>query len=104
MIRLPLLALALGTMVSSAEAASPLRIGVDCTYPPFGYQDSDGQIKGFDVDVAKLVADRIGREALVLCQDWDGMIPALLAGKFDMISASMSILSLIHISEPTRPY
>ncbi|OWJ77790.1 transporter substrate-binding domain-containing protein [Haematobacter missouriensis] len=91
MIRLPLLALALGTMVSSAEAASPLRIGVDCTYPPFGYQDSDGQIKGFDVDVAKLVADRIGREALVLCQDWDGMIPALLAGKFDMISASMSI-------------
>ena len=37
MIRLPLLALALGTMVSSAEAASPLRIGVDCTYPPFGY-------------------------------------------------------------------
>src|SRR5690606_27294600 len=61
---------------------------------------------GYDVDVAKGVADIIGADLEFVCQKWDGMIPALLANKFDLIVASMSIteerLKKIDFSQPYR--
>ncbi len=74
-----------------AAAAETLRVGTECTYFPFNYRDSDGSLKGYDVDVATEVGQRIGAEIEFVCQEWDGMIPALLANKFDLIVASMSI-------------
>ena len=77
-----------GTMNASAET---LRVGMECTYAPFNYKTADGELAGYDVDVAKGVAEIIGAEFEYVCQEWDGMIPALLANKFDLIIASMSI-------------
>ena len=48
-------------------------------------------MKGFDIDIAKEVCQRLGKECVLVEQEWDGMIPALLAKKFDTIIASMSI-------------
>lgn len=98
---------ALALMLFAAPAfAQNLKVAADCTYPPFGYQDSDGIIKGFDVDIATEIGKRLGREAEIVCQAWDGMIPGLLAGKYDLISASMSIteerLQSINFSVPYR--
>ncbi len=76
------------TMNVSAET---LRVGMECTYAPFNYKTADGELAGYDVDVAKGVAEIIGAEFEYVCQEWDGMIPALLANKFDLIIASMSI-------------
>jgi len=72
-------------------AAETLRVGTECTYHPFNYRDSDGNLKGYDVDVARAVGEDIGAEIEFVCQKWDGMIPSLLANKFDLIVASMSI-------------
>ena len=72
-------------------SAETLRVGMECTYAPFNFKDSDGNLMGYDVDVAKGVAGLIGADLEFVCQQWDGMIPALLANKFDLVIASMSI-------------
>ncbi len=75
----------------NAATAETLRVGMECTYAPFNFRNADGELMGYDVDVAKGVAGIIGADLEFVCQQWDGMIPALLANKFDLIIASMSI-------------
>ena len=75
---------------ASAQAAD-LRVGVEGAYPPFSWKESDGTLKGFDIDIAEAICAEMGRNCVLVEQDWDGMIPALLAKKFDAIIASMSI-------------
>lgn len=91
---------------ATALQAAPIKVAADCTYPPFGFQDANGEIKGFDVDVARAIGEHVGSEVEIICQAWDGMIPGLLAGKYDLISASMSIteerLQSINFSVPYR--
>jgi polar amino acid transport system substrate-binding protein len=72
-------------------SAETLRVGMECTYPPFNFKKSTGELDGYDVDVAKGVAKLIGADVKYVCQKWSGMIPALLANKFDLVIASMSI-------------
>jgi len=82
----------LSVMASSTLfAQESLRVGMECNYYPFNYKDSSGELLGYDVDVAKGVTDIIGADVEFVCQEWNGMIPALLANKFDLIVASMSI-------------
>lgn len=85
-------AMALGVcgLVQGAQAET-LRVGMECTYFPFNYRTPEGEMAGYDVDVAKGVAKIIGADLDYVCQKWDGMVPALLANKFDIIVASMSI-------------
>ena len=68
-----------------------LRVGVEGAYPPFSQKEADGTLTGFDIDFAYEVCARLGKECVLVEQEWDGMIPALLANKFDTIIASMSI-------------
>ena len=71
--------------------ADQLRVGVEGAYPPFSWKEADGSLKGFDIELAEAVCAHLGKECVLVEQDWDGMIPALLAKKFDTIIASMSI-------------
>ena len=83
---------AVGALVATSHAsAETLRVGMECTYAPFNYKNESGELAGYDVDVANGVAKLIDAEIEFVCQEWDGMIPALLANKFDLIIASMSI-------------
>ena len=82
------LALVTGT---AAAGGHGLRVGVEGAYPPFSWKEADGTLKGFDIDMAMEVCKRLNRECVLVEQEWDGMIPALLAKKFDTIIASMSI-------------
>lgn len=84
-----LVALVIGAI--QPVSAETLRVGMECTYAPFNFRNTDGELDGYDVDVAKGVAEIIGADLEFVCQKWDGMIPALLANKFDLIVASMSI-------------
>jgi polar amino acid transport system substrate-binding protein len=90
----------------SPASAETLRVGTECTYHPFNFRDANGKLQGYDIDVAKAVGQHIGAEIEFICQKWDGMIPALLANKFDMIVASMSItekrMKKIDFSDPYR--
>lgn len=80
----------LGTNVFANEW-NKIRIGVEGAYPPFSSVEKDGTLKGFDIDIAMALCKEIGAECVLIPQDWDGIIPALMARKYDAIIASMSI-------------
>ena len=85
-----------------ARADDYLRIGMEAAYAPFNWtqaDDSNGAVKiegtnqyanGYDVQVAKKIAQEMGKEPLVVKTSWNGLIPALTSGKIDMIIAGMS--------------
>jgi polar amino acid transport system substrate-binding protein/arginine/ornithine transport system substrate-binding protein len=96
--------LAVLALTSHAIAAEKLRIGVEGNYPPFSQVAPDGTLSGFDIDMAKAICAELKVECQLVQQEWDGMIPALNAKKFDIIVASMTItpkrLEVVDFSVP----
>ncbi len=68
-----------------------LRVGLNAGYMPFEMRSRSGQIIGFDVDIAKAMAKAMGVKLKIINTDWDGIIPALLTNKFDIIISGMTI-------------
>jgi polar amino acid transport system substrate-binding protein len=80
-----------GTSLATAKDWKTIRVGTDATYPPFESVDASGGFVGFDIDILNAICADIGATCTFVNQDFDGIIPALLAGKFDMIDSSLSI-------------
>ena len=90
----------LGAALAAALALAPAAfakdwktvvIGMEGAYEPWNLTDSSGKIVGFEPDLAMDLCKRAGLECKIIAQDWDGMIPGLKAGKFDVIMDGMSI-------------
>jgi len=77
------------------------RVGMECDYTPFNWTQAEpsaftvpleggGYADGYDVRVARLIAEGLGKNLVIVKTDWDGLPPALLSGKIDAIIAGMS--------------
>ncbi len=75
----------------STFAGDKLRIATEGAYAPFNMVNSEGQLVGFDVEIANALCVEMKADCDVVAQDWDGIIPGLRARKYDAIVASMSI-------------
>ena len=71
--------------------ADKVRIGTEGAYPPWNSKDASGNLIGFEVELANWLCIYAEHDCTIVEQDWDGMIPALLMRKFDLIMAGMSI-------------
>ena len=67
-----------------------LRVAVQTQGPPFSMVDKNGERTGSSVELAKLMAQEMGVKIVFLDLDWDGLLPALISGKADMLAADMT--------------
>jgi polar amino acid transport system substrate-binding protein len=89
--KLLLAAAATLAVASSAFAADTLKMGIEGAYPPFNNKDASGQVVGFDVEIGNALCAKMKVTCEIVTSDWDGIIPALNAQKFDFLISSMSI-------------
>jgi len=68
-----------------------LRVGLEAGYIPFEMKDKSGSIIGFDVDMMTAAAKAMGVKVEFINTEWDGIIPALLTGKFDVLASGMTV-------------
>jgi len=68
-----------------------IRIAVDGSFAPFAQVDENGELFGFDIDIAHALCADMKVSCRIMPQTWDGMIPGLKVGKFDAVISSMSI-------------
>lgn len=90
-----LVSLTLGLLLAGPAAAQdlpdPLRIATEGAYAPFNYLDDQGKPQGFEIDLANALCAEMKANCAFVVQDWDGIIPGLLAQKYDAIIASLYI-------------
>jgi len=77
--------------VTSIANSQTIRIGTEGAYPPWNNINSAGDLEGAEIDFGNEACKRMGVTCEWVTQDWDGIIPALLQGKYDIIIAGMSI-------------
>ncbi|GFM33451.1 transporter substrate-binding domain-containing protein [Desulfovibrio subterraneus] len=83
--------LAKKSTISEVLKRGELRVGFDAGYPPFEMTDKNGKYIGFDVDLGKELAKAMGVKFVPVNTDFDGMVPSLLADKFDIIISGMTL-------------
>jgi L-cystine transport system substrate-binding protein len=78
-------------LLAQVKKSGELRIGTEGTYPPFTFHDKSGKLTGFDVDLAREVAKRLGVKPVFMETQWDAMFAGLDAKRFDMIANEVGI-------------
>jgi polar amino acid transport system substrate-binding protein len=71
--------------LDALKKAGEIRVGCEAAYVPFTYRDNGGKIIGFDIDFVTKMFEPIGVKPNFIDTQWSGVIPALYAGRFDMI-------------------
>ena len=84
-------ALAAGGAHAQDKSWKTIKIATEGAYAPYNFMGPDGKLQGFEVDLATELCKRMEAKCEVVAQDWDGIIPALQAGKYDAIMAGMNI-------------
>jgi cystine transport system substrate-binding protein len=79
-------------LLDSVKTRGTLRIALEGTYPPFNFKDpKTGQLAGYDVDVAKLLAVKLGLKPEFISTEWTAILAGLSAGKYDVIIGQVGI-------------
>ena len=78
-------------MIDDVVKRGTLKVGMDPTFIPFEMTNKKGEIMGFEVDILKVMAKALGVKLELVSISYDGIIPGLLTGKFDMIGCGMTV-------------
>jgi cystine transport system substrate-binding protein len=79
-------------LLATVKARGTLRVALEGTYPPFNFKDQkSGQLAGYDVDVAKLVAARLGVKPEFISSEWASILAGLSANRYDVIISQVGI-------------
>lgn len=71
--------------------AADVRIGTEGAYPPWNFVGDDGNLAGFEIDLGNALCENAGVSCEWVVNEWDSIIPNLVAGNYDVIMAGMSI-------------
>ncbi len=77
--------------LTGMASAEELRVGVQPANPPFSYTDLHGDLRGFDIDIAEALCEKIAAECRLVPSDWEDLIPSLREGRLEAVVSSMSI-------------
>lgn len=101
-------ATALGLALTAGAAfaqAKKVKIATEGAYAPWNFVDAQGKLVGFELDLAADLCKRANFDCEIVAQDWDGIMPSLLAKKYDVIMAGMNITDKrLETINFTRPY
>jgi L-cystine transport system substrate-binding protein len=78
-------------LLAEIKEEGVLTVGTEGTYPPFTFHDENGELTGFDVEIAREVAERLGVEAKFMETQWDAIFAGLDSERFDMIANQVGI-------------
>ncbi len=93
------------TSLTDIQERGTIVVGIDDQFPPMGFVGEDGEITGFDVELAKLVAEKLGVEAEIQPIDWSAKEMELNSGNIDVIWNGYTITAArIGQVEFTKPY
>ena len=108
--RMAALAAALSTLIfapiaSAEDAPKEIKIATEGAYAPWNFTTSDGKLDGLEIELANDLCALMKVKCTIVAQDWDGLIPSLKVGKFDVIMASMFITpKRLETIDFTQPY
>ena len=77
--------------LAALKAKGTITIACEGTYSPWNYEDEDGNLTGYDIEVAAAVCSKLGLEPVFVTDLWDGLFAGLDSGQFDMVAASVEI-------------
>ena len=106
-----------GSKEASSSSSNTLKVAMECGYAPYNWTqttDANGAVKisgskeyayGYDVMMAKLIAEKLGKDLEIVKLDWDSLVPAVQSGTVDCVIAGQSITSdRLQIVDFTTPY
>lgn len=83
-------ALLAGFAPLGAALAREVRIGTEGAFPPYTFEDRAGVLRGFDIDLGEEICRRAALRCEWVVNDWETILPGLLAGKYDVVLAGMA--------------
>ncbi|RWB79469.1 MAG: transporter substrate-binding domain-containing protein, partial [Mesorhizobium sp.] len=87
------------------DAPKAITIASEGAYAPWNFTTADGKLDGFEIELANDLCARMKVECTIIAQDWEGLIPSLKVGKFDVIMAGMFITpKRLETIDFTQPY
>jgi len=82
-----------GSLIERINNKGTITVGTEGTYAPFTYHDKNGKLTGYDVEVTRAVADKLGIKVEFKETQWDSMMAGLKAGRFDVVANQVGLTS-----------
>ncbi|MCK4259507.1 MAG: basic amino acid ABC transporter substrate-binding protein [Halanaerobiales bacterium] len=78
-------------VISGCGKKETLKIGTEATFPPFEFTNDKNEVIGFDIDIAKVIGEKLNKEVEIINMDFSGLVGALNANQIDLAIAGMTI-------------